>query len=147
MLKDNTMFLFGAHHWHGETGRRYTFKSTLTDNGLPEGGGVYIFVRRTCIFWLKPLYVGKAANFKSRLIGHERWKEAWHKRGATERHILRCDDRAKQARIEEDLIRGLKPFMNDIHIPRGKADAPNDKKLARRWKRDKRHKPLFGLLG
>ncbi|MEL7128053.1 MAG: GIY-YIG nuclease family protein [Pseudomonadota bacterium] len=139
------MILFRRRRWHGETGRAYRFKITLTDKGLPEGGGVYIFVRRRFIFWLKPLYVGKAANFRSRLIGHERWREAWHKRGATERHILRLKTRTAQARVEEDLIRELKPVMNDIHIPRGRKDAPNDKRLRRWWR--PRHKPLFGLFG
>ncbi|MEO1474818.1 MAG: GIY-YIG nuclease family protein [Pseudomonadota bacterium] len=139
--------IFRRHRWHGETGKPYRFRITMTDNGLPDGGGLYVFVRRRFLFWLTPLYVGKAANFKNRLIGHERWLEAWHKRGATERHILRCDDRQKQARYEEDLIRGLQPVMNDIHIPRGQKDAPNDKRLRRRWRKDRRAKPLFGLLG
>ncbi|MEL7480850.1 MAG: GIY-YIG nuclease family protein [Pseudomonadota bacterium] len=139
------MIIFGRHRWHGETGRAYRFNITLTDKGLPDDGGVYIFVKRSFVFWLKPLYVGKAANFKSRLIGHERWIEAWHKRGATERHVLCLEDRDDHSRIEEDLIRGLRPPMNDIHIPRGRTDAPNDKRLRRWWR--PRHKALFGLFG
>jgi len=139
------MILFGRRNWHGETGRNYRFKITLTDKGLPEGGGVYIFVRRRFVFFLKPLYVGKAANFKSRLIGHERWHDAWHKYGATERHILRVKSREGQARIEEDLIRSLKPKMNDVHVPRGRKDAPNDKKLRKIWR--PRKKAFFGLFG
>ena len=139
------MLIFGWHAWHGETGRSYRFNITLTDKGLPEGGGVYVFVRRRFVFWLEPLYVGKAANFKNRLIGHERWQEAWWKRGATERHILRIKSREQQARVEEDLIRGLKPKMNNIHVPRDRKDAPNDKKLKRNWR--PRNKPFFGLFG
>ena len=139
------MILFRRRNWHGESGRNYRFKITLTDRGLPDGGGVYIFVRRRFVFFLKPLYVGKAANFKSRLIGHERWHEAWHKRGATERHICRIKSREDQARMEEDLIRGLKPSMNNVHVPRDENDAPNDKKLRRRWRRER--KPFFGLFG
>lgn len=139
------MLLFGWHAWHGETGKSHRFNVTLTDKGLPDGGGVYIFVRRRFVFWLQPLYVGKAANFKNRLIGHERWKEAWWKRGATERHILCLDSRKAQARIEEDLIRGLKPPMNNIHVPRSRTDAPNDKRLKRLWQ--PRNKPFFGLFG
>lgn len=139
------MILFGRHVWHGETGRSYRFNITLTNKGLPNDGGVYVFVRRRFVFWLTPLYVGKAANFQSRLIGHERWKEAWWTRGATERHVLCLKSREDQARIEEDLIRGLKPPMNNVHIPRGRKDAPNDKRLKRRWR--PRHKPFFGLFG
>ena len=139
------MIPFRRRNWHGETGRNYRFKITLTDRGLPDGGGVYIFVRRRFVFFLKPLYVGKAANFKSRLIGHERWHEAWHKRGATERHILSVKTRTDQARIEEDLIRALKPQMNTVHVPTDRKDAPNDKKLAKDWK--PRKKALFGLFG
>lgn len=139
------MLIFGWHNWHGETGHSYRFNITLTDKGLPKGGGVYVFVRRRFVFWLEPLYVGKAANFQNRLIGHERWQEAWWKRGATERHILRIKSRARQARVEEDLIRGLKPKMNNIHVPRGRDDAPNDKKLKRKWR--PRKKAFFGLFG
>ncbi|MEM9897868.1 MAG: GIY-YIG nuclease family protein [Pseudomonadota bacterium] len=139
--------IFRRHRWHGETGRAYRFRITMTDKGLPDGGGVYVFVRRRFVFWLQALYVGKAASFRSRLIGHERWHEAWYKKGATERHVLVLKDRNDHARIEEDLIRGLTPVMNDIHIPRGRKDAPNDGKLRRRWRRDRRAKPLFGLLG
>lgn len=139
------MILFGRRNWHGETGRNYRFKITLTDRGLPEGGGVYIFVRRRFVFRLKALYVGKAANFQNRLIGHERWHEAWHKRGATERHILRVKSGEDQARIEEDLIRSLKPPMNNVHVPRDRKDAPNDKKLAKGWR--PRKKAFFGLFG
>lgn len=138
------MLIFGWHAWHGESGRAYRFNVTLTDKGLPDDGGVYIFVRRRFVFWLKPLYVGKAANFKSRLIGHERWKEAWWKRGATERHVLCLDGRERQASIEEDLIRALKPPMNNIHVPRSREDAPNNKRLKRRWR--PRKKPFFGLF-
>lgn len=139
------MLIFGWHGWHGESGRRYNFNVTLTDKGLPDGGGVYVFVRRHFVFWLQPLYVGKAANFKSRLIGHERWREAWWRKGATERHVLRVKTRTMQARIEEDLIRSLRPKMNDVHIPRGRRDAPNDSALKKWW--SPRHKPFFGLFG
>jgi len=139
------MLIFGRQNWYGETGRRYSFKITKTDDQIPKGGGVYIFVKRRFLFWPKALYVGKAANFKSRLIGHERWIEASQKRGATERHIFITNDRKKQARIEENIIRHLKPPMNNVHVPRGRKDAPNDKRLRRGWK--PRHKPFFGLFG
>ena len=76
-------FLFGWHVWRGETGQRYRFKITLTRKGIPEGSGIYIFVRRRFGFFLSPLYIGKATDFRSRLYGHERWWEAWWKRGAT----------------------------------------------------------------
>jgi len=139
------MILFGRRNWHGESGRNYRFRITLTDKGLPEGGGVYIFVRRRFVFFLKALYVGKAADFKNRLIGHERWHDAWHKCGATERHILCIESREDQARFEEDLIRALKPPMNTVHVPSGRKDAPNDKKLAKNWQ--PRKKAFFGLFG
>ena len=138
------MLIFGRQNWFGETGRRYSFRVVKKDSQIPGGGGVYIFVRRRFIFWAQPLYVGKAASFRSRLIGHERWTEASTKRGATERHIFPCDDRKKQARIEENIIRHLKPTMNNIHVPRGRRDAPNNSRLRRGWK--PRHKPFFGLF-
>ena len=126
--------LFGWHTWWGESGRPYRFKITLTKKGLPEDGGIYIFVQRRFVFFLFPLYIGKATNFKNRLIGHERWWEAWWKRGATERHVLVIKKPADRARVEEDLIRNYQPKMNDILIPRGTNDAPNNKRLRRWWK-------------
>jgi len=127
-------FLFGWHTWRGESGAFYRFKITLTRNGIPPGGGIYMFVKRRFGFFLFPLYIGKAANFRSRLLGHERWWEAWWRRGATERHVLVLNDPRDHARIEEDLIRRHKPRMNNIHIPRGTNDAPNDQRLARAWR-------------
>lgn len=139
------MIIFGRHRWQGETGRNYLFDITLTDRGVPEGGGVYIFVRRRFVFFLTPLYVGKAASFRSRVLGHERWNEAWYRRGATERHFLSLKTRTAQARVEEDLIREWQPVMNDILVPRGRKDAPNNDRLRRWWR--PRHKAFFGLFG
>lgn len=127
-------FIFGWHTWYGESGAAYRFKITLTRQGIPEGPGIYIFVVRRFAFFLFPLYIGKASNFKSRLYGHERWWEAWWKRGATERHVLIVRNPRERARIEEDLIRRYHPKMNDVHIPRGSDDAPNDRRLARAWR-------------
>ena len=126
---------FGLHRWRGETGRKYWFNITLTDEGLPKEGGIYIFVRRRFAFFLEPLYVGKAASLRGRCVGHERWGEAWWIRGVTERHVMVVKTEDQRRRIEEDLIRGLKPRMNDMLLPRSVDDAPNDKKLHKRWKR------------
>ncbi|MFC7290098.1 GIY-YIG nuclease family protein [Hirschia litorea] len=127
------MLIFGLHRWRGETGKKYWFNITLTDKGLPSDPGIYIFVRRYFVFWLKPLYVGKAASLSGRLKGHEKWGRAWWQLGATERHVARFKSEAERRRVEEDLIRGLKPVMNDVHIPRHAFDAPNDKKLLKKW--------------
>lgn len=127
------MLLFGFHRWRGETGRKYWFNITLTDKGLPQGGGIYVFVKRSFIFWLTPLYVGKAASLSGRLIGHEKWGRAWWELGATERHVAKFSSEEERRRVEEDLIRGLQPVMNDMLVPRGINDAPVDAKLARKW--------------
>ncbi len=126
-------FIFGWHVWQGESGQGYRFKVTLTRKGIPEGSGIYIFVRRRFGFFLQPLYIGKATSFRSRLYGHERWWEAWWKRGATERHVLLVRTATDRARIEEDLIRRYNPRMNDILIPRNAFDAPANAKLRRAW--------------
>ncbi|MGD9967630.1 MAG: GIY-YIG nuclease family protein [Hyphomonadaceae bacterium] len=121
------MLFFGPHSWRGESGRRYRFKCVLTKQGLPaEGvGGIYVFVRRRWAFLLEPLYVGKAADLRSRLLGHEKWGRAYWYYGATERYVLGpIRDEVDRRRIEEDLIRGLKPRMNDMEIPQAKAAKP-----------------------
>lgn len=125
---------FGIHFWRGESGRRYLFNCTLTKNGIPDdSGGIYIFVKRHFAFFLQPLYVGKAANLRGRLLGHEKWGKAWWILGATERHVLRVGSEAERRLIEEDLIRGLKPRMNDVQMPRSENDAPNTPQLRRSW--------------
>ena len=117
------MFFFGAHSWRGESGRRYRFKCVLTKAGLPPAGvgGIYVFVRRRFGFLMEPLYVGKAHDLRSRLMGHEKWPRAFWYYGATERYVLGpIRDEVDRRRIEEDLIRGLKPRMNDMEIPQAK---------------------------
>lgn len=120
------MFFFGSHSWRGESGRRYRFKCVLTKNGLPPAGqgGIYIFVRRRWGFFLEVLYVGKAHDLRSRLLGHEKWGRAYWYYGATERYVLGpIRDEADRRRIESDLIHSLKPRMNDVEIPQAKTPA------------------------
>ena len=120
------MLFFGDHLWRGESGRRYKFKCVLTKAGLPKAGegGIYVFVRRRFGFFLEPLYVGKAHDIRNRLLGHEKWPRAFWYYGATERHVLYpIRDEIDRRRVEEDLIHGLKPRMNDVEIPMAKHDA------------------------
>lgn len=129
------MMFFGRHGWTGETGRTYTFRCALTKGGIPnDSGGIYVFVRRRFGFFLQALYVGKAANLRGRLVGHEKWGKAWWILGATERHVMRVGSEEERRIIEEDLIRGLKPKMNDVQMPRCEDDAPNSPKLRYWWK-------------
>ena len=129
------MFLFRRHRWRGESRASYRFRILLTDKAIANQGGIYIFVRRRYIFWLEPLYVGKAANLKSRLKGHERWPEAYWRGHATEKHVLIEGSEDKRRKIEEDLIRALSPIMNRMLKPNSSEDAPNNPDLAKRWGR------------
>ncbi|MGD9815437.1 MAG: GIY-YIG nuclease family protein [Hyphomonadaceae bacterium] len=130
------MFFFGAHSWRGASGRRYRFKCVLTKQGMPPQGvgGIYVFVRRRWAFFLEPLYVGKAHDLRSRLMGHEKWGRAYWYYGATERYVLGpIRDEVDRRRVEEDLIKGLKPRMNDMEIPAAKgAGAPKRRAAAAR---------------
>jgi len=114
------MFLFGGHSWKGQSGKRYRFRCVLTKKGLPPAGvgGIYIFVRRRWVFLLEVLYVGKAHELRSRLLGHEKWGRAYWYYGATERYVLGpIVEEADRRHVESDLIKGLKPRMNDVEIP------------------------------
>lgn len=127
------MFFFGAHSWRGASGRRYRFKCVLTKQGLPPQGvgGIYVFVRRRWGFLLEPLYVGKAHDLRSRLLGHEKWGRAYWYYGATERYVLGpIRDEVDRRRVEEDLIKGLKPRMNDMEIPAAKGAARPKRRAA-----------------
>jgi hypothetical protein len=127
------MLLFGWHVWRGESGARYRFKVTLTKKGLPEDGGLYVMVRRRFVFFMEPLYVGKAASLRSRLLGHEKWGRAFWFYGATERHILKVKEERERQIIEEDIIRHYKPRMNDMMIPRDARDMPTHGALRKKW--------------
>jgi hypothetical protein len=127
------MLLFGGHVWRGESRARYRFKITLTKKGLPEPGGIYVFVRRRFVFLLEPLYVGKAHSLRGRLLGHEKWGRAFWYYGATERHVIEVNEERERQIIEEDLIRGLKPRMNDMMIPRSASDLPTHRELRKKW--------------
>lgn len=114
------MLLFGPHTWRGESRRAYRFDCVLTKRGLPPPGtgGIYVFVRRRWVFFLEPLYVGKAHDLRSRLMGHEKWPRAFWYYGATERYVMGpIAEEMERRHVEEDLIRGLKPRMNDMEIP------------------------------
>ncbi len=129
------MLFFGSHSWRGESGRRYRFKCVLTKRDLPEQGvgGIYVFIRRRWAFYLEPLYVGKAHDLRGRLLGHEKWPRAFWYYGATERYILGpIRDEVDRRRIEEDLIRGPKPRMNDMEIPQARAAKPKRRAAAAR---------------
>jgi predicted GIY-YIG superfamily endonuclease len=127
------MFLFDHKIWRGESGRLYRFKVTLTRKGIPDYGGVYIFVRRQFVFFLTAVYVGKATNFRERLYGHEKFAKAVFKYGVTERHVYNIATEYDRAAVEEDLIRRLKPKMNDVMIPRSEADGAVYKKPPFGW--------------
>src|SRR5262245_58597105 len=131
------MLLFGGHSWKGESGKRYRFKCVLTKDGLPADGvgGIYIFVRRRFVFFLEVLYVGKAHNLRSRLLGHEKWGRAYWYYGATERYVhFPMDSETDRRLVEEDLIRCLTPPMNDQEIPDAThSDAPSQPGLKAGW--------------
>jgi hypothetical protein len=137
------MFLFGGRSWRGESGTKYQFKCVLTKKGLPPSGvaGIYVFVRRRFVFFIEPLYVGKAADLRSRLMGHEKWGRAFWYYGATERYVLGPIATEEERRlVETDLIHALKPRMNDVEIPDEKHDAKAHAAETRRRMR----MPFFG---
>ncbi len=110
--------------WRGESGQKYIFKINWFNRGLPKDhGGIYVMVRRRFLVFFKPLYIGKAADLRSRLMGHERWREAWI-HGATERHIMKVGYENVRQEIEEDLIRRYKPKLNDMMVPGENDDGP-----------------------
>ncbi|MES1203470.1 MAG: GIY-YIG nuclease family protein [Pseudomonadota bacterium] len=127
------MFLFDHKIWRGDSGRLYRFKITLTRKGIPDYGGVYIFVRRRFVFFLKAIYVGKATNFRERLYGHEKFAKAVYNYGVTERHVYNIATEHDRAAVEEDLIRALKPKMNDVMLPRSEADGAVHKPVPFGW--------------
>lgn len=133
------MIPFGWHVWKGETGKRHRFRIALFRSDIPsDSGGIYVFVRRSWFFFLKPVYVGKAANLRERLWGHEKWEKAFFNAGATERHFKRVRTESDRQIIEEDLIRGLNPPMNTLLKTGARDDGPSQGRLRKKWLRRKR---------
>jgi excinuclease UvrABC nuclease subunit len=119
--------------WRGETGALRTFRIALTNADIPENRpGIYMMVRRRFVFFFKTLYIGKAADLRERVIGHERWPEAWLL-GATERHWMGVESEDDRLHIEEDLIRRYRPLLNDQLVPRSENDAPVHWRRRRGW--------------
>lgn len=127
------MIPYGWHVWRGESNQRYRFKITRSESELPTAPGIYVMVRRTAFFWLKPVYIGKAASLATRLGDHEKWYKGLYKYNATERHYMTIQKEDERQRVEEDLVRRYKPVMNDMLVPRSGKDAPNHAKLKRGW--------------
>jgi len=132
------MIPYGWHVWRGESNERYRFKITKTLKALPDAGGIYVMVRRTCFFFLSPVYIGKASNLQGRHTKHERWPEA-RRKGASERHYMCVRSENKRQQIEEDLIRKYKPKLNNMLVPTSSSDAPNHKKLRSGWMSSKEY--------
>ena len=124
--------LSGRHSWRGESGDSWRFSIAGTDEDIPDAGGIYIMVKRNWWFQRRAVYIGKASNLHSRLVGHERGPDA-KKKGATRRHYLCVSSENTRQQIEEDLIRQYMPALNTVLIPKDHCDAPNHAALKRRW--------------
>lgn len=62
-----------------------------------------------------------------------KWGRAYWYYGATERYVMGpIRDEIDRRRIEEDLIRGLKPRMNDMEIPQAVTAKPKRRAAAAR---------------
>lgn len=129
--------------WRGDSGRIYNFKITWSHKGIPDKqGGIYIFVKRRFLFFPKILYIGKATNFRERLLGHEKWPKAFWM-GATERHLHYIDRDDERSYVEEDLIRRYNPPINKMMVI---TDEKGDKKK-KAYSNAKPKRGLFGWLG
>lgn len=128
--------------WRGDSGRIYNFRILFSKKSIPDGqGGVYVFVKRRFLIFPKILYIGKATNFRERLLGHEKWAKAFWM-GATERHLHYIDREDDRNYVEEDLIRRYNPPMNKMMVI---ADAKARKTAAK--KAYINEKPKRGLFG
>jgi excinuclease UvrABC nuclease subunit len=102
--------------WRGDSGRIYSFKILYGKKRIPDHqGGIYIFVKRRFLIFPKILYIGKATNFRERLLGHEKWPRAFWM-GATERHLHYIDTDVERSYVEEDLIRRYNPPINKMMV-------------------------------
>jgi predicted GIY-YIG superfamily endonuclease len=98
----------------GISGKVYefeTYRIGTTFNDLP---GVYIFSREIASDKHDAIYVGITEDLSERFDNHHKMGciKLYH---ASHISVLVEHDKNERARIEEDLIKGLKPHCNDTH--------------------------------
>lgn len=103
----------------GQSTKPYDFKIYATDTEFKETwGGIYAFTNRTKnndgVFNHTVIYVGKAVKFNQRFDNHEKW-DLIKNAGANCLCIYKVDEESDMLKIEEDLIKGLKPQLNVVH--------------------------------
>lgn len=111
--------------WTGKSGYQYQFKMYSFGDVLPHYGGVYIVARPTQNLLAslgraaEALYVGKAQSFYDRVFtgleSHHKWPE-FRACGAQFIGVHIASTEAERARIELDLIQGLRPQLNEVGI-------------------------------
>lgn len=111
--------------WAGASGQQYQFLVVPLGDAVPMRGGVYIMARQPMGLAaalmgqrLESLYVGKAQDLYQRVCAgleqHHKWP-ALHSAGAEFVGIHLVTSEAERARIEIDLIQGLRPPLNETY--------------------------------
>jgi len=100
--------------WNGQSGRLYEFHVFPIDhNSWPKVGGIYIFAAPAgLLIPYAAIYVGQTVNFADRLGSHEKLSLAQSMRANTI-HAMIVNDSGLRNMIEEELIRSLKPPLNN----------------------------------
>ena len=91
----------------------YDFTVYTKEANWNNTGGIYIFTGKNPQGLWVPLYIGKADNFQSRLVSHERWDESI-RAGATHVRARGVAQEATREAIEAELIRNYQPKLNTL---------------------------------
>jgi len=106
--------------WKGVDGTLYEFSEHPYTSDWAEVAGIFIFAARFAGGNWNPLYICAAENLRERIRNDEKWP--WAVRlGATD--VLACavGEPERRARVVAEMIKRLKPPLNDF--PQGGARA------------------------
>lgn len=102
----------------GLSGTKYDFYAYSVGQEFLAVSGVYAFCKAS-LFSTEALYVGQTESFFNRLnagLDHHDGFKCARARGVTHIAVRPVADDAERARVELDLIHGLRPVCNRQHV-------------------------------
>ena len=105
--------------WFGASGTSYKFSVFDLRVQWNKVGGIYVMAQRTYMAGssVRALYIGRTNDFSIRMPQHEKWPDALFY-GANEVHAMVVSTAEVRSRIEEDLIVGQAPILNEQLVHR-----------------------------
>ncbi|HTB51475.1 MAG TPA: hypothetical protein VK718_01780 [Ferruginibacter sp.] len=104
----------------GKSKTKYIFPDIYAiGSEYPDESGIYAFTKRTKLasggYSHHVIYIGLTESFKTRFSNHHKEKEIL-KEGANAVCLMPVKKATDRETFEKDLIAGLKPCCNEVHV-------------------------------